>query len=133
MLEAPMHQKGDLGMQVNQSMNDQSTRHATFNKRLEEMGWGLFLILIGVILLLANVQVPQGMWLIGAALILLGLNVIRYLKRINKMSRFTISVGVLALAAGLGSFFGMKVPLFAILLVLVGASIILKPLFGRRK
>ena len=119
-------------MQVNQSMNDQTTRNATLNKRLEEMGWGLFLILIGVVLLLPNVDVPQGIWLIGAALILLGLNVIRYLNGI-KMSGFTISLGVLALAGGLGSFFGMKVPLFAGLLVLVGASIIFKPLFSRRK
>jgi hypothetical protein len=119
-------------MQANQSMNDQTTRNARLNKRLEEMGWGLFLILIGVVLLLPNVDVPQGIWLIGAALILLGLNGIRYLNGI-KMTGFTISLGVLALAAGLGSFFGTKVPLFAGLLVLVGASIIFKPLFSRRK
>lgn len=119
-------------MQANQSTNDQTTRNATLNKRLEEMGWGLFLILIGVVLLLPNVYVPQGIWLIGAALILLGLNGIRYLNGI-KMTGFTISLGVLALAAGLGSFFGMKVPLFAGLLVLAGASIIFKPLFERKK
>lgn len=119
-------------MHVNQTINDQTTRNATLNKRLEEMGWGLFLILIGVVLLLPNVDVPQGIWLIGAAIILLGLNGIRYFNGI-KMSGFTISLGVLALAAGLGSFYGMKVPLFAGLLVLVGASILFKPLYKRRK
>jgi len=118
-------------MEVNQSMSDQSTRDNSLNKRLEEIGWGLFLILIGVILLVPDVQAPQGIWLTGAALILLGLNGFRYLNGI-KMSGFTICLGVLALAAGLGSIFGMKLPLFAILLVLVGASVIFKPLFAKK-
>jgi len=118
-------------MEVNQNMSDQSTRDNSLNKRLEEIGWGLFLILIGVILLVPDVQAPQGIWLLAAALILLGLNAFRYLNGI-KMSGFTISLGVLALAAGLGSIFGMKLPLFAILLVLVGASVIFKQLFAKK-
>ena len=50
-----------------------------------------------------------------------------------KTSRFTMSLGFLALAAGLGSLFGLKLPIFAIVLVFVGASIILKALFEKRE
>ena len=119
-------------MQANQTMGDHSKRKTALNKRLEDIGWGLFLIMIGVIWLVPNAQVPQGIWLIGAAAIMLGLNAVRYLNGI-KMNGFTIALGLLALAAGLGSLFGLKLPIFAILLILVGASIILKPLFDRSR
>ena len=46
-----------------------------------------------------------------------------------RMSGFTIALGVLALAAGLGGFLGVTVPTFAVLLILLGASIICRPLF----
>lgn len=119
-------------MQANQSMGDQGARNIALNKRIEEIGWGLFLIMIGVIWLVPDAQVPQGIWLIGAAAIMLGINAVRYLNGI-RMSSFTIALGLLALVAGLGSLFGLKLPLFAILLILIGASIILKPLFEKTK
>jgi hypothetical protein len=40
--------------------------------------------------------------------------------------------GVLALAAGLGDLTGVKLPLFPICLVIVGASLILKPLVSQK-
>ncbi|HSB11243.1 MAG TPA: hypothetical protein VLM38_17275 [Blastocatellia bacterium] len=115
-------------MQVKMSLSDQETRNARLNKRLEDIGWGLFLMLIGVIWLVPETQLPQGVWLIGVAIVLLGLNWVRYLNGI-KMSGFTIILGLLALAAGLGGLLGVKLPIFAVLLILIGASIILKPLF----
>jgi hypothetical protein len=118
-------------MQAKQDLSDQDTRNKSLNKRLEDIGWGLFLIMIGVIWLVPGAQLPHGFWLIGAAAIMLGLNAVRYLNGI-KMSGFTIALGLLALAAGLGSLFGLKLPLFAILLILIGASIILKPLFEKK-
>jgi len=105
---------------------------AALNKRLESIGWGLFLIMIGGIWLVPDEQVPEGTWLIGAGLIMLGLNLARYLNGI-RMSGFTIVLGILALASGLGDLAGVDLPLFPILLILIGASILLKPVFeGRR-
>jgi hypothetical protein len=101
------------------------------SRRLDELAWALFLILVGAIWLLPGGTVPEGAWLVGAGLILLGINAVRAFKGI-KMSGFTIVLGVLALVAGLGHFAGVKVPVFAILFIIIGASIILRPVFAKR-
>ena len=116
--------------QDDQATSNQDTQRSALNKRLEAIGWGLFLIMIGGIWLLPDERVPQGTWLIGAGLIMLGINGIRYLKGI-KMSGLTIVLGIIALFAGLGGLFGVK-PLVAVLLILIGASIILKPLIVKK-
>jgi len=118
--------------QDDQATSNQDTQKSALNKRLEAIGWGLFLIMIGGIWLVPGEQVPQGAWLIGTGLIMLGLNGVRYLNGI-KMNGFTIVLGILALAAGLGGLFGVKLPLFAILLILIGAGIILKPLIEKKQ
>ena len=99
------------------------------SKRLDDIGWALFLIMIGAIWLIP--AVPEGTWLVGAGLILLGINGVRALNGV-KMSGFGIVLGVLALAAGLGGLAGVKVPVFAILFILIGASITLRPLVGKK-
>ncbi len=116
--------------QDDQATSNQDTQKSALNKRLEAIGWGLFLIMIGGIWLAPGEWVPQGTWLIGAGLIMLGINGVRYLKGI-KTSGLTVVLGILALFAGLGSLFGVK-PLVAILLILIGAGIILKPLILKK-
>jgi hypothetical protein len=118
--------------QNDQPSSIQDTQKAALNKRLESIGWGLFLIMIGGIWLVPDEQVPGGTWLVGAGLIMLGLNAARYLNGI-RMSGFTIVLGILALASGLSDFAGIDLPLFPILLILIGASILLKPMFERRQ
>ncbi len=110
---------------------NQDDEKTALNRRLERIGWGLFFLLTGGILLVPEAQVPQGTWLIAAGIVLLGLNAVRYLNHI-KMSMFTTILGVLALAGGLGGFYGVELPLLALFLILVGASIILKPVFERQ-
>jgi hypothetical protein len=100
------------------------------SRRLDELAWALFLILIGAIWLLPAGTVPEGAWLVGAGIILLGINAVRSLKGI-KMSGFAIVLGVVALVAGLGHLAGVKVPVFAILFILIGASIILRQLVAK--
>lgn len=97
------------------------------NKLLEESGWGFFLLMVGTLMLLPSQFVPEGTWLIGAGLILLALNGIRYLNDIE-VSRFTITLGVAAIGFGLGNLFGLRLPLLAIFLSLAGLGIILKSL-----
>jgi len=101
------------------------------SRRLDELAWALFLILIGAIWLLPAGTVPEGTWLVGAGLILLGISAVRSLKGF-KVSGFAIVLGLLALVAGLGHLAGVKVPVFAILFIIIGASIILRPLFAKR-
>ena len=109
-------------------MTTQNVQKSDLSKRLEAIGWALFLIMMGGIWLVSNEWVPQGAWLIGAGLIMLGLNVARYLSGI-KISGFTIVLGLLALILGVSGFLGAHLPFFSILLILVGAGIVLKRLF----
>ncbi len=117
--------------QDDQAASNQDTQKSALNRRLEAIGWGLFLIMIGAIWLVPDGQVPQGTWLIGAGLIMLGINWVRHHNGI-KMSGLTIILGILALFAGLSGLFGVK-PIVAILFILIGASIILKPLIKKKE
>ena len=98
-------------------------------KRLDQIGWGIFLVMIGIIWLVPGV--PQGTWLIGTGVLLLVLNAIRFRLGIP-WSGVSVSLGVLALVAGLGDFTGINLPLFPMCLVIVGATLILKPLVSQR-
>jgi hypothetical protein len=77
--------------------------------------------MIGALWLLP--QVPAGTWLIGTGVILLGLNVARYLNGI-RMSTFTVLLGTAAIAFGVAAFLGVELPLFPILLIAIGAGIL---------
>jgi hypothetical protein len=116
--------------QNNQVSVDENTRKASLNRRLEGFGWGALLVVIGAIWLLPEDQVPHGSWLIAAGLILLGLNAIRSFNGI-KMSGFGLIAGTVALTMGLGGFFGVKLPLIAIVLLVVGAGILLSMLLEK--
>lgn len=112
----------------NQFFGDSAATKVNLNKRLEDSGWGFFLLMIGTLLLLPGELVPAGAWLIGAGLIMLVLNGIRYLNDIG-VSRFTVVLGFVALVIGLASFFGLRPPLLAIFLSLIGLSMIVRSLF----
>ena len=104
---------------------------AELNERLRSTSWALFLIMIGGFWLIPEGQLPHGSWLIGLGVILLGLNAVRYLSGIP-MSAVTTILGVIALVAGLGDFAGVDVPVGPVLIILIGASIILRNLEPRR-
>jgi hypothetical protein len=100
------------------------------NKRLESVGWAMFLIMIGGLALIPDESVPEGMWLIGTGLIMIGLNLARFLNGI-KISKLTIILGFLALGTGLGDYLGLDIPVFAIMLILIGTGMIIRPLVER--
>jgi hypothetical protein len=98
-------------------------RKQDLNKRLETVSWGLFLIMIGG---LAFVKaVPEGTWLIGAGLIMLGLNAVRLVLGI-RASWFTLILGTIALLSGLGSVYGIDIPVWPLLIILIGLAIIVR-------
>lgn len=106
------------------TMNTESKE--ALNRRLETVGWGLFLIVIGALWLFPDERVPEGTWLIAAGVIMLGLNVVRHLNGI-RMSKSTLFLGILAVIFGMSDFVGVSLPFLPILLILVGAAIILRP------
>ena len=105
---------------------------ATLNKRLESIALGLFLIMIGGMAFIPKEQVNEGVWSIGVGLILLGLNAARYFNNI-RMSGFTTVLGIIALITGIGELVGIDLPGLAVLLILLGAYLVLKPWLGEKK
>ena len=112
-------------------MTGQDQQKRYLNKRLEAISWGLFLIMIGGLWLLPDEKVPEGTWLFGVGLILLGLNIARHLNGI-KISGFTVFLGIIAVCIGTGDFFGVDVPIFPILIILWGLSVVLEPFLKKK-
>ena len=107
------------------------TSHHTTDKRLDDLAWGLFLVMTGGLWLLPQDRVPSGAWLLGTGLILLALNAIRYFTG-RAVSVFTLLLGVLAFVGGIAEFSGLSLPLFALCVVVVGAGIMLRAAFSSR-
>jgi hypothetical protein len=105
---------------------------AILNKRLETIGWGLFLVMLGGFALVPHELVAKGLWSIGVGVIMLGLNLTRYLYKI-KMSGFTTFLGVISLLSGVTQLMGMHQLDAAMLLIVLGAYLIVKPWFDKRQ
>jgi len=88
--------------------------------------------MLGCTGLVPEAMVPQGVWSVGVGVILLGLNAARYANGI-RMSGFTVVLGLLAVLTGIAEFFGADLPIFAILLIIVGASMLLRPWFEKNQ
>ncbi|UCE42623.1 MAG: hypothetical protein JSV17_06615 [Candidatus Aminicenantes bacterium] len=111
-------------------MTEQDPQKMHLNKRLEAIAWGLFLIMIGGLWMMPE-TVPEGTWLLGVGIIMLGLNGVRYLYGI-KMSGFTIFLGIVALCIGIGALFGVDLPIFPILIIIWGLSVVLEPFLKKK-
>jgi hypothetical protein len=117
--------------------NDQSTsspdaQDTALAKRLDSIGWALFLIMIGGLWLAPEGAVPDGTWLVGTGLIILGLTIVRHIKHLG-ISAFWIIIGILALGSGISDICGVELPVFPILVILLGAGIILEPLIKKMR
>jgi divalent metal cation (Fe/Co/Zn/Cd) transporter len=119
-----------MEIQNDQSPEVQRIEKADLNKRLETIGWGLFLILLAGSALFSREWFPDGLWAIGVGLIMLGLNIARYLYKI-RMSTFTTILGIIAILTGIAQLLGLNLPGLAILLFLLGLYLIAKPWFDR--
>ena len=99
--------------------------------RLEEIGWALFLVMMGALWLFPDGSIPSQTWLLGAGLIMLGINFARYLAGI-KMSGFTVFLGVVAIVAGLSGMVSVNLPIFPAVFIVLGISLFLRALFKKR-
>ena len=105
---------------------------AALNKRLETMAWGLFLVMLGGFLFVPQEIIRGGWWSIGVGLIFLGLNAARYFNGL-RMSGFTTFLGILSIIGGIFDLVGMESVNGAVLLVVLGGYLILKPYFDKRQ
>jgi hypothetical protein len=102
----------------------------TLSQRLERIGWALFLIMIAGLALLPDGWVPEGTWLIGTGLIMIGLNVVRHFKGV-RVNGFTNLLGLIALAIGVSTVTGVELPVLPILLVVIGLQMLFGVLFPK--
>jgi hypothetical protein len=108
---------------------------ASLNRVLERAAWGIFFIWLGITALF---QLPNGSTAIGIGLILLGLNLARYLKSLPT-SGFTIALGVIALVMGIvdlsKALFNIRpdIPLFPVLLILLGVVFLVREVLRMAK
>lgn len=102
------------------------------NKRLETIGWGCFLIMLGGFSFVPERIVPKGLWSIGIGLIMLGLNGARYAYGI-RMSGFTTVLGILSLVGGATQLMGLNSIEGPVLLIILGAYLVVKPWIEKRQ
>ena len=101
-------------------------------KRLDEIAMALALIMTGALWLAPKAMFPEGTWLVGVGLILLGLNAVRRIRGL-KTSGFGIIVGLIASAAGIGRIIGQDLPLVPILLIIFGVGLVVRAATGSRR
>ena len=120
-----------MNKEEDQPQKNQDAKKRALDKRLDSIGWGLFLIMIGGLWLAPEGLVPEGSWLIGTGAIILVMMGIRYLYGI-KVSGFWLVMGIVAMAFGISDVFGLNIPVFPILLIIIGASVVLTPFLKKR-
>ena len=121
-----------MSAQITPSPITQNSEKAALNKRLESIGWGLFLIMLGGFALVPEETIPKGLWSIGVGVIMLGLNVTRYVYKI-RMSGFTTFLGLLAIIGGVLELLGVKALEGAFFLIILGLYLLVKPWFDKRQ
>jgi len=131
---ARVSKEASAGVKIEKSEVEElkAAENEALNSRLETIGWGLFLIMLGGFAFFPNEQIPDGIWSIGVGVIMLGLNATRYYYGL-KMSGFTTFLGILALLSGAAQMLGLYSLDGALLLIILGAYLLLKPWFDKRK
>jgi len=92
---------------------------------LTSLVWGLFIILIGSLWIVAELtRLDMGSYFaLGVGLILIGLNLAR--RSIGtKISKFSLGLGIVALLVGLSAVGGLKLPLVPTIVVVIGIFIV---------
>ena len=96
-------------------------RATDLDHRLDVLGWGVFFVMTGMLMLIPSL--PEGTWLVGLGVLLLGLAGVRLALGLA-FEWFGLILGVGALLAGLGTIAGVEIPVFALFLVACGLALI---------
>lgn len=105
----------------------------TMNRDFGQLAWGAIFVWWGITELFKFL--PDGTGALGFGLILIGVNAARSLNGIS-ISRFSITVGILALVLGvleLAGFFltlPFEIPIFSILLIVFGVIVLAQAMAG---
>lgn len=130
LLAAARHKSGkSTGNTAHGPRNEEKSN---LNKRLETIGWGSFVLMLGCFMLVPHTIVARGVWSIGVGAIMLGLNAARYFYRI-RLSGLTTFLGVVSVLVGIAQLAGVHTLEDAALFIVLGAYLVLKSWFDRRE
>ena len=104
----------------------ETTHRAAFAKRLDDIGWGLFLLVTGGFWLVGD-RLPEGTWMTTVGVLLVALGGVRYRAGIRQ-NVVALILGILAIAGGIAGLTHARLPLLELSFVAVGAYLVLKPL-----
>jgi hypothetical protein len=105
--------------------NNESTE-----KRIDAIGWSLFFILIGGLLLMPENYIYEGIGLIILGLIIFGVQLAKYIKKI-KTSLIMIVLGLLSITFGIIAMFSIDLPVFSIALIVIGIGIFINTILNK--
>jgi hypothetical protein len=96
-------------------------------KRITTIGWGLFFIWLGFVLM---INAGSGFILLGVGLISLGMQVARKYSGLES-DGFWIVVGILFVIVGIWEMFEITMPLMSVFLIVVGGAFLVSALKSR--
>ncbi len=96
-------------------------------KRITTIGWGLFFIWLGFVLM---INAGSGLILLGVGLISLGMQVARKYQGFDT-DGFWIVVGILFVIVGIWEMFDVKMPLMSVFLIVIGGVFLVSALKGK--
>jgi hypothetical protein len=101
------------------------TEKSPTNKLLDAIAWGVFIVLLGASCIASYYYaMDTGIYLaLGTGLILIALNLVRRTTGIS-ISKFSLFIGLLALALSLSGIVGYALPFIPTIIVLVGLFIV---------
>ncbi|MFC1887644.1 hypothetical protein ACFLYK_02435 [Candidatus Cloacimonadota bacterium] len=101
------------------------------SERFNRIGWGIFLVMLGVIWILPENVLPDGVLPIGVGIILLGMYLLKKSYGL-KGSDSNVLLGIIAIAIGLGDLLKTGFPLIPVILIFWGMSMIYRIIFPRK-
>ncbi len=96
-------------------------------KRITTVGWGLFFIWLGFVLM---INAGSGFVLLGVGLISLGMQVARKYSGLDS-DGFWVVVGALFVIVGIWEMFEIKMPIMSVFLIVIGGAFLISALKGR--
>ena len=78
-----------------------------------------------------DIEENQRAFLIGLGALFIGLNIVRYFYS-QKISKFWSVIGFILIVIGLGEFFSLEIPVIPVVIIVIGISMILKPLLRKK-
>jgi len=98
--------------------------------KINGLAFAAFLVMIGVLWLQPEGSLPKSTWVLGLGLILVVGNIARHLYGVG-ICRCSAFLGVILVLAGGFGFFGLKFPLFPVLVILAGVGIAVGIITGK--